>query len=60
MSPVSAVPAADSGAALAHFSTSLSFETDCADEPRRISQEIWRAGRGLTVLCRGARGSASD
>jgi rhodanese-related sulfurtransferase len=31
MSPVSAVPAADSGAALAHFSTSLSFETDCAD-----------------------------
>ena len=31
MSPVSAVPAADSGAALAHFSTLLSFETDCAD-----------------------------
>lgn len=31
MSPVSAVPAADSAAALAHFSRSLSFETDCAD-----------------------------
>lgn len=31
MSPVSAVAAADSAAALAHFSTSLSFETDCAD-----------------------------
>ena len=31
MSPVSAVPAADSAAALVHFSTSLSFETDCAD-----------------------------
>lgn len=31
MSPVSAVPAADSAAALAHFSASLSFETDCAD-----------------------------
>ncbi len=31
MSPVSAVPAADSAVALAHFGTSLSFETDCAD-----------------------------
>ncbi|CAB3788762.1 rhodanese-like domain-containing protein [Paraburkholderia fynbosensis] len=31
MSPVSAVPAADSAAALDHFSTLLSFETDCAD-----------------------------
>jgi rhodanese-related sulfurtransferase len=31
MSPVSAVPFADSAAALAHFSTLLSFETDCAD-----------------------------
>lgn len=31
MSPVSAVPPADSAAALAHFSTLLSFETDCAD-----------------------------
>ncbi|WGS53835.1 rhodanese-like domain-containing protein [Paraburkholderia sp. D15] len=31
MSPVSAVPAADSAAALAHFSASLAFETDCAD-----------------------------
>ncbi|NKJ47012.1 rhodanese [Burkholderia sp. SG-MS1] len=31
MSPVSAVPAADSSAALDHFSTLLSFETDCAD-----------------------------
>ncbi|QQC67201.1 rhodanese-like domain-containing protein [Paraburkholderia ginsengisoli] len=31
MSPVSAVPAADSAAALEHFSTLLSFETDCAD-----------------------------
>lgn len=31
MSPVSAVPAADSAAALAHFSSLLSFETDCAD-----------------------------
>lgn len=31
MSPVSAVPAADSAAALAHFSALLSFETDCAD-----------------------------
>lgn len=31
MSSVSAVPAADSAAALAHFSTLLSFETDCAD-----------------------------
>ncbi|WP_434111714.1 rhodanese-like domain-containing protein [Paraburkholderia caffeinilytica] len=31
MSPVSAVPPADSAAALAHFNTLLSFETDCAD-----------------------------
>ncbi|MGF6753504.1 rhodanese-like domain-containing protein [Paraburkholderia sp. GAS334] len=31
MSPVSAVPAADSAAALTHFSSSLAFETDCAD-----------------------------
>lgn len=31
MSPVSAIPAADSAAALAHFSASMSFETDCAD-----------------------------
>ncbi|MFM0503800.1 rhodanese-like domain-containing protein [Paraburkholderia caffeinilytica] len=31
MSPVSAIPAADSAVALAHFSTLLSFETDCAD-----------------------------
>lgn len=31
MSQVSAVPAAGSAAALAHFSTLLSFETDCAD-----------------------------
>lgn len=31
MSPVSAVPPADSAAALAHFSSLLSFETDCAD-----------------------------
>jgi len=31
ISPVSAVPAADSAAALAHFSSLLSFETDCAD-----------------------------
>lgn len=31
MSPVSAVPAADSAVALAHFSSLLSFETDCAD-----------------------------
>ncbi|MFM0416509.1 rhodanese-like domain-containing protein [Paraburkholderia aromaticivorans] len=31
MSPVSAVPAADSAVALTHFSSLLSFETDCAD-----------------------------
>ncbi|MGF6771592.1 rhodanese-related sulfurtransferase [Paraburkholderia sp. GAS199] len=31
MSVVSSVPAAASAAALAHFSASLSFETDCAD-----------------------------
>jgi rhodanese-related sulfurtransferase len=31
MSPASAIPAADSAAALDHFSTLLSFETDCAD-----------------------------
>jgi rhodanese-related sulfurtransferase len=31
MSPVSAVAAADSAAALAHFTASLAFETDCAD-----------------------------
>lgn len=31
ISPVSAVPAADSAAAFAHFSSLLSFETDCAD-----------------------------
>jgi len=31
MSPVSSVPPADSATALAHFSASLSFETDCAD-----------------------------
>lgn len=31
MSPVSAVPPADSAAAFAHFSSSASFETDCAD-----------------------------
>ena len=31
MSQVSAVPAADSAAALVHYSASLAFETDCAD-----------------------------
>lgn len=31
MSAVSSVPPADSAAALAHFSASLAFETDCAD-----------------------------
>ena len=31
MSDVSAVPAADSAAAFAHYSASLGFETDCAD-----------------------------
>lgn len=31
MSPVSAIPAASSAEALAHFSASLAFETDCAD-----------------------------
>ena len=31
MSSVSAVAAADSAAALAHFTASLAFETDCAD-----------------------------
>jgi rhodanese-related sulfurtransferase len=31
MSEVSAVPAADSAAAFAHYSASLAFETDCAD-----------------------------
>lgn len=44
MSTVSSVPPADSAAALAHFSASLSFETDCADvhaalisgEPRSV------------------------
>lgn len=30
-STVSAVPAADSASALAHFESSLSFETDCWD-----------------------------
>ncbi|MFX1676834.1 rhodanese-like domain-containing protein [Paraburkholderia sp. A2WS-5] len=31
MSPVSELPAAPSAEALAHFSASLAFETDCAD-----------------------------
>ncbi|MGF6573102.1 rhodanese-related sulfurtransferase [Paraburkholderia sp. GAS333] len=31
MSHVSAVPAAESAAAIAHFSASLAFETDCSD-----------------------------
>jgi len=31
MSAVSSIPFADSAAALAHFSASLTFETDCAD-----------------------------
>jgi len=31
MSEVSAIPAADSAAAFAHYSASLAFETDCAD-----------------------------
>jgi len=31
MSPVSAIPAAESADALAHFSASLGFETDCSD-----------------------------
>ncbi|WCM22649.1 rhodanese-like domain-containing protein [Paraburkholderia bryophila] len=31
MSSVSAVPAADSAAALAHYHASLAFETDCSD-----------------------------
>src|SRR5471032_3130350 len=31
MSHVSAVPAAESAAAIAHYSASLGFETDCAD-----------------------------
>jgi len=31
MSDVSAIPAADSAAAFAHYSASLAFETDCAD-----------------------------
>jgi rhodanese-related sulfurtransferase len=31
MSHVSAIPAADSAAAVAHYSASLAFETDCSD-----------------------------
>jgi rhodanese-related sulfurtransferase len=31
MSHVAAIPAADSAAAIAHYSASLAFETDCAD-----------------------------
>jgi rhodanese-related sulfurtransferase len=38
MSPVSAVPAAESGAALAHYRASLAFETDCADVHAAFAQ----------------------
>ncbi|OLL28913.1 rhodanese [Burkholderia sp. SRS-W-2-2016] len=31
LNPVTAIPAADSAAALAHFQASLQFETDCSD-----------------------------
>ncbi|ALP64514.1 rhodanese-like domain-containing protein [Paraburkholderia caribensis] len=37
MSPVTAVAAADSTAALAHFAASLAFETDCADVHAALS-----------------------
>ncbi|ALL69306.1 Rhodanese-related sulfurtransferase [Paraburkholderia caribensis MBA4] len=37
MSPVTAVAAADSTAALAHFTASLAFETDCADVHAALS-----------------------
>jgi rhodanese-related sulfurtransferase len=39
MSQVSAVPAADSSTALAHFSSLLSFETDCADVHASLKSE---------------------
>jgi len=38
MSPVSAVAAADSAAAFAHFSASLAFETDCSDVNAAFAQ----------------------
>lgn len=38
MSPVSAVPAAEPTAALAHYRASLAFETDCADVRAAFAQ----------------------
>jgi rhodanese-related sulfurtransferase len=38
MSYVSAVPAADSAAAMAHFNASLAFETDCSDVHSAIAR----------------------
>jgi rhodanese-related sulfurtransferase len=38
MSAVSTIPAADSASALAHFSASFTFETDCADVHAAFAQ----------------------
>ncbi|MFM0296397.1 rhodanese-like domain-containing protein [Paraburkholderia sp. RL17-383-BIF-A] len=48
ISPVSAVPAADSAAALAHFSSLLSFETDCADVHAALETRL-EASDGLAM-----------
>jgi rhodanese-related sulfurtransferase len=58
-SPVSAVPAADSAAALAHFSSLLSFETDCADVHAAL--ETWPEasdGRAMDFVLLDVRGPA--
>jgi rhodanese-related sulfurtransferase len=44
--PVTAIPAADSAAALAHFEASLRFETDCAD----VSTALASGAPGFVLL----------
>ncbi|PRX33168.1 rhodanese-related sulfurtransferase [Paraburkholderia sp. BL18I3N2] len=53
MSPVSSVPPADSATALAHFSASLSFETDCADVHAALVNDDPRAVDFILLDVRG-------
>lgn len=53
MSPVSSVPPADSASALAHFSASLSFETDCADVHAALTSDDPRSVDFILLDVRG-------
>ncbi|MFP3569975.1 hypothetical protein [Paraburkholderia sp. SIMBA_030] len=55
MSPVSSVPSADSAAALAHFSASLSFETHC-NGATRAAIRLAQLGRPVKVMIGGITG----